>query len=640
MCGFACVVSTGSGGLPDGAALRAMAQAIAHRGPDDEGVLVVEGAAMVHRRLAVIDLSGSRQPMTSADGSIHLVYNGEIYNFHDVADRLRRDGHDVSGRSDTEVLLAAYQAWGERCVDHLNGMFAFVIVDQGRGRVFAARDRFGEKPLFMARRPDGIAFASELKALLAGGVLGREIDPYALYQYFTLGYVAEPRTIFAGARRVPPASAVSIEGGAVREWTYWHPPEPREEVLDPAEAARRSLGILRDAVRIRRISDVPLGFFLSGGVDSSAVVALASEMSDEKLDTFSVGFDDPQYDERQHARFVAKRFGTRHHEFVLRPEGIGVVEELAWFLDEPFADASALPTYFLSRLTREHVTVAMSGDGGDEVFSGYDVYRGQILSEQIRRIPGPTVSAAVRILKLVSSTAPGARDRLERLVRNLGDAQLPSDRRFRAKQQVIFRDAFLHDAGRAGSLVPDVDEEMERVARIFRNYASPLDAIAAWQLGVSLVDDMLVKVDRMSMAHALEVRAPFLDHRLIEYMRRIPVATRIPGTRTKYLLKKALEPYFPKEFLWRPKQGFVVPLKQWFRDDLEGHARGVLLDPAARISAVFRREALERVLGEHRAGTADWTYGIWALLVFEHWCRRFDIRPEPGAAFPAAAGAV
>ncbi|MCX5659232.1 MAG: asparagine synthase (glutamine-hydrolyzing), partial [Planctomycetota bacterium] len=483
-----------------------MSAAIAHRGPDQQGQLALGPAGLAHRRLRIIDLDGGKQPMSSPDGQVALVFNGEIYNFKELVHELRALGHTLSGKSDTEVLLAAYLAWGEACVDRLNGMFAFAVYDARTNKVFAARDRFGEKPFYFTQTNDAIYLASELKALVAGGVVEPVLDRVALYGYFTMGYVSGPRTVYAGVHRLQPGHALRIIDGQLSTWRYWSPPEPSGEIDNERDAIARTLDLLHDSLRLRLVSDVPLGFFLSGGIDSSAVVAVAHDLLGSNLDTFTIGFDVASHDERPHASYVAKRFGTRHREFVLRPESTSILEDLAWHLDEPFADESALATWFLSRMTREHVTVAMSGDGGDELFAGYDVYKAHILSERVRMLPAPLRQAAVAALRATPAHSAGARSKLQKLARNIEDAGLEAAPRFIAKQQTIFRPELL--AGASPALAPACNGATDRllVPELFDPRLHPLDAIAAWQRGHSLVDDMLVKVDRTSMAFALEVR--------------------------------------------------------------------------------------------------------------------------------------
>ena len=628
MCGFVFAYSQAGIGVPDQRLLDRMDSAIRHRGPDAHGQRQTTRAALRHRRLAIIDLAGGQQPMSSADGQVWIVFNGEIYNFREVQAELAAAGRPVETNSDTEVLLAAYLAWGERCLERLNGMFAFAIYDGRTESVFAGRDRFGEKPLYVFERDGTLFLASELKALLDSGLVERQLDPAALYNYFTSGYIMGPRSVFRGVRRLQPGYWLKAAGSGVQEGRYWTPPTPREERGDERAILEELTDLLRDAVRLRLVSDVPVGFFLSGGVDSSAVVALAAEASASRLETFSIGFSEPRYDERQHARFVARRFGTRHHEFVLEPGGIEVIEEIAWHADEPFADPSALPTWYLSKLTRQHVTVTLSGDGGDEMFAGYDSYRGHVLSEQVRRLPAWLRRGAVAALRALPAGDTGRRTALLRLARNIEDAGLPAGERFVAKQQVAFRRGQL--AALSPWLAPHATVESDRAlfAPLFDPALPALAGMTLWQQTVSLADDMLVKVDRMSMAHSLEVRAPFLDHRLAELMNRVRFDTKLPAGRQKYLLRKAMERYLPASFLWRAKQGFSVPLSHWFKSSLGDYVRQKLLAPGAMVGELFERAALERIVGEHARLARDWSHALWTLLMFETWCARYRIGPD------------
>ncbi|MBW8271280.1 asparagine synthase (glutamine-hydrolyzing) [Caldovatus aquaticus] len=631
MCGFVLAFSKGAPAPLLARRLAAMEAAIRHRGPDEAGRREIGPVAIAHCRLAIIDLDGGKQPMASRDGRLWLAFNGEIYNFREIRRELEALGRRFEETSDTEVLLQAWQQWGAACLPRLNGMFAFVLYDAEQGTVTAARDRFGEKPLYVCETDDGLYLASELKALLAAGVAERRVHPAALGSFLTLGFVAGEQAILRNVRRLAPGHLLTYaprSGLVQRRW--YEPPWPTEELDDAQALAERSLDLLRDAVRLRLIADVPVGCFLSGGVDSSAVVALAAEASAGPVETFSVGFADPRYDERPHARFVAERFGTRHHEFVLEPQSIEVLERIAWHADEPFADQAALPTWFLSELTRRHVKVALSGDGGDEVFAGYDVYRSHALSERVRRLPRPVRTAAVAGLRAL---APAARARalgLLRLARNIEDAALPAAERFIAKQQTVFRDAFLDRHARGPAACRASRHAV--FAALRRPGLTPLGAMAAWQQRVSLPDDMLHKVDRMSMAHGLEVRAPFLDHRLAELMNRAAFAAKMQGGRQKFVLRRALERHLPAEFLWRPKQGFRVPLGHWFKDDLAGFLRDRLLAPRALIHAVLRRGVVETLLAEHARGRRDWGAALWALLMFELWARACGLTAEDLAA--------
>ncbi|TMG74462.1 MAG: asparagine synthase (glutamine-hydrolyzing) [Betaproteobacteria bacterium] len=628
MCGFVLAYAQTSDRLPDQTLLDRMDTAIRHRGPDEHGQTRCDRAVMGHRRLAIIDITGGRQPMCTPDGKVLIVFNGEIYNFRAIRDELAAAGHPLNTSSDTEVLLHAYLVWGEKCLDRLNGMFAFAIYDGRTQSVFAARDRFGEKPLYVLEREGTLYFASELKALVDAGLVEKRLDPVALYNYFANSYVMGPRTIFRGVRRLQPGHWLKAEGANVDEGCYWAPPDPTEERADDKAIIEEALDILKDSVRLRLVSDVPIGFFLSGGVDSSTVVALASEVSGQRLETFSIGFDEARYDEREYARYVARKFRTRHHEFLLEPGSIEIIEQIAWHTDEPFADSSALPTWYLSQLTRQHVKVTLSGDGGDEMFAGYDSYRGHVLSERLRKLPGFVRSAAVAAVQSMPASDAGKRVACLRLARNIEDAGLEAGARFVAKQQVVFRRD--HLAGISPYLAPHATAENDRAlfSPMFDHALSPLAGMTLWQQTVSLADDMLVKVDRMSMAHSLEVRAPFLDHRLAELMNRVTFGTKLPWGRQKYLLRKAMERYFPADFLWRKKQGFSVPLSYWFKDSLGDYIRQRLLAPGAMVGYLFKREALERIIGEHARLTRDWSFALWALLMFETWCGRYQIGPE------------
>lgn len=624
MCGFVMVYAKTPSGMPEKSALDYMDSVLRHRGPDEDGRRYAPPVAMIHRRLSIIDVGGGHQPMPSADGLVHIVFNGEIYNYREISRRVSAAGRAVHGTSDTEVLLAAYLTWGKDCLAELNGMFSFVIYDGRDDSVFAARDRFGEKPLYIHETHDRLAFASELKALHQRSATELKVDRIALYSYFTTGYVQGTRSIFSEVRRLGAGCALHYHGGETREWRYWSPPVPRDEIRDLATALAALPDLLTDAVRLRMVADVPVGFFLSGGIDSSAVVALASEVTTSRLDTFSIGFDEPKYDERDYARFVAKKFGTCHHEFVLRPQNIGVIEELAWHIDEPFADSSALPMWFLSAETRRHVKVALSGDGGDEMFAGYDVYRGHCLSERLRKVPDPVLRLAAAILRALPASGADARTGFERLARNITDAALPAGKRFVAKQQIFRRD-FLAAASPLLASLASAETDRLLFAPLFDPSMTPLAAIALWQQTVSLVDDMLVKVDRTSMAHSIEVRAPLLDHRIAEFTNRISFSVKLPGGRTKYLLKKFLARYFPEDFLWRRKQGFVVPLNHWFKEGLDGYLRDRLLASHAVVRDVIRPQVIEQLLSEHTRLVRDHSRALWALLMFETWCHRYGI---------------
>src|SRR5712691_4266576 len=460
MCGFVFAYAQRSDRLPDQSLLDRMDTAIRHRGPDGHGQKCLDRAVMGHRRLAIIDITGGQQPMCTPDGQVWIVFNGEIYNFRSVRNELLAAGHPIDTNSDTEVLLHADIVWGEKCLDRLDGMFAFAIYDGRAQSIFAARDRFGEKPLYVLEHQGTLYLASELKALVETGLVEKRLDPVALYNYFANAYVMGPRTIFRNVRRLPPGHWLKADGASVHERCYWAPPNLIEDLADEKMIVEEVLDALKDSVRLRLVSDVPVGFFLSGGVDSSAVVALASEVSGRRLETFSIGFDEARYDEREYAGYVAKRFGTRHHEFLLEPGSIDIIEQIAWHTDEPFADSSALPTWYLSQLTRQHVKVTLSGDGGDEMFAGYDSYRGHVLSERLRKLPGFVRSLAAAAVRSMPGSDAGKRVARLRLARNIEDAGLEAGDRFVAKQQVVFRRNDL--AGMSPYLAPPATSENDR----------------------------------------------------------------------------------------------------------------------------------------------------------------------------------
>jgi asparagine synthase (glutamine-hydrolysing) len=626
MCGFV-VSHSGRSGVPlRQADLDVMDRAIFHRGPDEHGQHVIGPVSMGHRRLSIIDLEGGKQPMASADGRYWLVYNGEIYNFRELRAKLVRLGRTFKEQSDTEVLLHAWQEWGLDCFNRLNGMFALVIYDCERDLLVAARDRFGEKPLYYTEGPGGFHMASELKALVAAGLVEKRLDPVSLYSYFTLGYITGERSIFETVKRLSPGTVLTYSPRAgVETRTWWRPPNPTEEYGDTRSVVWQSLALLQDSVHMRMVSDVPLGFFLSGGLDSSAIVALAAESGAAQLETFSIGFDDPEWDERPYARYVAQRFGTHHHEFVLSPQDFNVIEQIAWHADEPFADQAALPTWFLAKMTREYVTVALSGDGGDEVFAGYDVYRAHGLSERVQSIPPSVRRAAVAGLRASAPFGEGA-GRLK-LARNIEDAELPAFERFVAKQQTVFRRPFLQSV--SACLAGVATEQTDRILfqSMLQNCEHALGDIAIWQQTCGLPDDMLHKVDRIGMAHSLEVRAPFLDHRLVELLNRTKFSVKLPGGHQKHILRKAMSAYFPEDFIRRRKQGFVVPMRRWFKSDLASEVKS-LISGRSVTRQIISSAAIERIASEHARGVRLWDGALWALLMFEQWCRAYAISSE------------
>jgi len=620
MCGIAGIADV-AGRVADEALLRAMTSVQAHRGPDGEAVVCRGPVGLGHRRLAIIDLNTGDQPMANEDGSIWIVFNGEIYNFHELRRELEARGARFRTVSDTEVILKAYEADGPACVERLRGMFAFAILDERRRRLLLARDRAGIKPLVYAWDGRRLLFGSEIKAILQDPHVDRDLDQEALGDYLTYHYVPAPRTIFRAVRKLPPASTLllPLDGGEPVISEYWRlrfAPDPHVTESEWIEQLRIHLA---DAVRSHMVSDVPIGAFLSGGVDSSTVVALMADASAAPIRTFSIGFDEADFDELRFARQVATRYGTDHYELVVKPSALEVLPKLAWHFDEPFADSSAIPTYYVSKITREHVTVALSGDGGDENFAGYRRYaRAVALHERLDRgaaaLLRPLFRAAASALPVgapgqayAGLLGAGPIDRYRRLVayqRRETLRRLLSDDLAALARSAASADTFAQLAARSGA--PD--------------YVTALQYI---DVHTYLPGDILTKVDLTSMAVSLESRVPLLDHKLMEFVATIPSPLKLRNGTGKYLLKRAMATSLPVEILTRRKMGFGVPLGAWFRGELRDMTRDVLLSPAARQRGFFRIAEVETLLRTHDAGRRDCSARLWALVCFELWMRQW-----------------
>jgi asparagine synthase (glutamine-hydrolysing) len=639
MCGICGYLSREGPATAD--AVRAMARTLAHRGPDGEGFHIDGAVALGHRRLSIIDLSdAANEPMANEDRSLWLVFNGEIYNFREIRERLDAR-HRFCSRSDGEVILHLYEEEGDRAVVELDGMFAFALWDAKRRRLLLARDRVGKKPLFYHERPGFFAFASEVKALLAHPRVPHERDPGALPLFLTYGYVPTPGTFYRGIRDLPPGHLMAVgEGGAEPPRRYWRATftsgwrnaggvsgGPGERMAVPTsvaamsdvEAEERFRSLLRSAVERRLVADVPLGAFLSGGLDSSTVVALMAEAAGGRVKTFTIGFaGHTEYDERAHARVVAERFATEHTEFVVEPKALDLVDRLVWNHDGPFGDSSAVPTYLLSELTRTKVTVALNGDGGDEIFAGYLRLYGGALSE---RVPRWAFRVAAGLLGLLPE--PADRKHPLRFAKRFAEAgTLPLLERYLRWNAYFTAD--LPDLLRP-ELAASLDRE--RLLESFRaSYEAGGGSTLARLLQVNfetyLLDDLLVKMDRMSMAHGLEARSPFLDTAVVEFGASLPDRLRMRFGRGKVLLRRAMKGILPDSILKRGKMGFGAPLGAWFRSDLDGFVRERLLDPASPIHEYLRPEPVAELLERHGAATADLSAQIWALLTLESWLRQ------------------
>ncbi len=640
MCGIAGAVWSDPSSAVDAHQLARMAAALRHRGPDDHDVYVDRHAGLAHARLSIIDLTTGRQPLSNEDGTVWVVFNGEIYNFRELRAQLESRGHVFRTASDSEAIVHLYEEDGADCVRKLRGMFALAIWDARRQRLVLARDRLGKKPLVYFEQGDRLAFASEIKALLELPGALREIDPLAVDQYFSYGYVPHPRTIYRGVRKLPPAHYAVYEQGRLRVTRYWSHDDAAEGFDDESlrseeDYCRRVRDELREATRIRLMSDVPLGAFLSGGIDSTIVVGLMQELSDRPTKTFSIRFSVREYDESQYARRAAKHLGTEHHEFLVEQKCLDVLPDLIWHFDEPFADSSAIPTYYLARLTKQEVTVALSGDGGDEVFCGYDRYQRLWQVGLCDRLPTPMVRMAAGLLR-AGVPLPRALDAARSRGRTLCELLSASPRKRVSRMACLS----FQDSLRGELYHPDFARELSGsdplsfVEDAYDSF-SGRDAITR----ATLVDqvtrmpcDILAKVDIATMAHGLECRSPFLDHKVVELAARMPIGMKLRRGRGKYILKRAFADIVPRETLIRPKMGFEVPLVRWFREELREFVRQVLLDPAALARGYFRPDVVERLVRQHQSDETDHSVRLWTLLCFELWHRRFVDVPQTEAA--------
>lgn len=604
--------------------LRAMNARIAHRGPDGDGFHLEPGVGFGHRRLSIIDLDGGKQPFYNDDGTVVVTFNGEIFNFMDVRQELQRRGHVFHTRSDTEVIVHAWEVWGERCVERFNGMFAFAIWDRNEQTLFLARDRLGVKPLYYAEFGDGqLAFASELKSLMVHPEVPRDIDPRAVEEYFTFGYVPDPGTIYSGVRKLEPGACIKLRRGTVspRPTRYWDVPLSGERSPEGAEEewGAQLRERLRRAVELRLISDVPLGAFLSGGVDSSAVVAMMREISSARVLTCSIGFDEPQYDESRYADLVARQKGTDHKAETVAAGDYGLLDKLVDIYDEPYADSSAIPTYRVCELARRHVTVALSGDGGDEDFIGYRRYRLFAAEESVRsRIPAPLRRAvfgplgrwypkldwAPRVFRGKTTFQALARESIDAYLHavSICSAELRSN---------LFSPGFRRALQGYNSA-----EVFHRHAR-GREFSDPLALVQYLDYKTYLPGDILTKVDRASMAHSLEVRTPFLDYEFVEWAAALPSRVKLAGGEGKRILKEALRPLLPEDVLFRKKMGFAVPLDVWFRGSLRKHIADVVTGDRLADSGYFDPVMLRRMMTDHQSGRRDYSAPLWSLLMFD-----------------------
>jgi len=619
MCGIAGIINLDGGAVvPED--VRCMCDVMRHRGPDDDGLYLGACAGLGMRRLSIIDLETGRQPIHNEDRTVWVVLNGEIYNFREIRRDLESRGHAFYTHTDTETIVHLYEEYGDRCVDHLRGMFAFALWDEKLRRLLLARDRLGVKPLYYVEIGGRLAFASELKALLELPYVEPEINWRAASHLFTFLTTPASDSIVRGVRKLPAGHLlVATPAHGTRVLPYWDvrfEPVRGRSAGDLAEELR---SLVDESVRLRLVSDVPLGAFLSGGLDSSAVVATMARHMPGPVQTFTIGFKDQAFDESAHARRVAREFGTEHHELVLEPEVADIVEDIAWHLDEPFGDSSAIPTYMVSQLAAKHVKVVLSGDGGDELFAGYDRYTVEARRRALR-LPAP----ARRMVGAAAALLPrGIKGR--NFLRNLA---LDGPHRYLDESTLFRRD----DLERL--LRPEVLDRMaegdpwsEELGYLARGGGHWLSAARYMDMKAYLPLDILTKVDRMSMAHSLEAREPLLDHKLVEFAARIPPEMLLRDGTTKWIFKEAMRGILPDDIIDRRKQGFAVPLGRWFRGKLGGFVRDLLLTKRSRERGIFNPEAVEHLVQRHEAGR-PLDLHLWTLLSFELWCRAFvDARP-------------
>ncbi len=645
MCGIAGASWTNEGEPLAEAVLRRMTGVLSHRGADDDGhyfsshsANTAGGAALGHRRLSIIDLAGGHQPLSNEDGSVWIVFNGEVYNYRELQPQLEALGHRFRTSSDTECIVHAYEQWGHDCVQHLRGMFAFAIWDDRHRRLFLARDRLGQKPLVYRVASSRVTFASELKALLQVPGAPRDIDPQAVADFVTLQYVPHPKTMLSGYCKLPPAHWAEFNAttGTMTIRRYWEAPFVRPQGHGPSQIESLSLAAfdspqaalretLTEAVRLRMRSDVPFGAFLSGGVDSTIITGLMQRETTEKVQTFSIGFNVKQFDERSYAREAAAKLGTDHHEFVVDPSAVEMLPKLTQHYDEPFGDSSAIPTMYLSQLTRQHVTVALTGDGGDELFAGYDRYLAVDLASKIDRWPWPIRKMLASPLWQRLPAGVRQKSKLRQIKRFLAALGQHPRRRYAnwisifddARRPTLFSTEFAHTLG-----------DYDGASFIENTYA--LCAEENFVQRTTCVDvetylpcDILTKVDIASMAYGLEARSPFMDHRVVELAAQMPLALKLHGRRGKRILVETFQDLLPESIQSRPKMGFGVPLDHWFRNELRELLCDTLLDPCSLQRGYFDPAAVRRLIDEHVSSQWDHSARLWLLLMFELWQQRF-----------------
>ncbi len=602
--------------------IKMMCDTLVHRGPDDAGYYVDKNIGIGMRRLSIIDLNTGHQPISNEDGKIWIVFNGEIYNHKILRSELENRGHRFKTNSDTEAIIHLYEDYGVDCLKHLRGMFAFALWDTERERLFLARDRVGKKPLIYTVVNNSIIFASELKAVIQDNAVKKEINLDALDQYLSFQFVPAPHTIFKGINKLPPASYLLCEKGDISIKRYWELDFNNKLIMSEKEYSEGILNELEEAVKLRMISDVPLGALLSGGVDSSAIVAIMSRLSDRPIETFSIGFEEEEYSELKYARIIAERFKTEHHEFIVKPNIIEILPELAWHYDEPFADKSAVPSYYIAKKSREHIKVVLNGDGGDEAFAGYGRYNqgnnaASLLPSGLRRL---LIKQTIKNYFKISDRSKLTSKMIKKIALTL----------FPVSRSIIFPEFFsgrekynLYNHNTREALNSSISNKIGELIEGAEDIKEPIDAMVNIDFRHYLSGDLLVKMDIASMSNSLEARSPFLDYKLLEFSMSIPSNFKIKNNVRKYILKKALSGILPDDILNRNKMGFSIPLIYWFRNELRGFAYNTILDNSEGIKLFFNLSYIKQLLDEHASGRKNHSLRIWSLIIFEMWYRKF-----------------
>lgn len=636
MCGIAGIASLNENKIDENI-LKRMRDVLRHRGPDDEGIYISRTenpnsrlkVGLGHRRLSIIDIEGGHQPMSNEAKTIWMVYNGEVYNFPELKKKLIKKGHRFKTKTDTEIIIHLYEDKGIACLDDLRGMFAFAIWDAKLNKLFLARDRVGQKPLFYYCKDNIFLFGSEIKAILEHESVKRTLDLASLDTYLSYGYITPPSTIFKGIKKLLPAHYLTYDGSEIKTECYWSLDYTKRKELKIADCERQLYDILGQATKMRLISDVPLGAFLSGGVDSSCIVSLMKDFSSKKVRTFSIGFDEENYNELKYARYVSQKFNTEHKELLVRPRALDILPKLAWHYDQPFGDSSCIPTYYVSKMTRDFVTVALNGDGGDESFGGYHRYKGVKLAELLKFLPKAAFKAGYNLTKFIDkninknsmliSTEYGQRflgglakshgslGAYASWITHFSDDEKETLYSKGAKATILSGrgNSYLNEIIKDSSAKDAIEKAMEADVRTY------------------LPEDLLVKVDIATMANSLEGRSPFLDHKVMEFAASMPVDYKLRGFNTKYILKDTFKGKMPISFLNRKKKGFGIPVGKWFSGELKGFVKDMLLDKKAFKKDIFSKAQVESLVNEHQQGRRDHTHRLWMLLSFEMWHRIF-----------------